>query len=218
VSRLHKLIMTALAAVIFASLMAAPAAAVRRVEVSTTEVLVLIRELRFTGEESGALISCDVTLHITLLRLIEKVRLSHAGSITAILTANPRSSLGGTTTCLGLRGLPVLYDSIRGTLPDITGATLWVGETTLEGRTRQGFLISLRIPFVGEVRCLYAGLIRVLLPENRPAGRTNIDETASRVSLAVDLRGSIACDRTGRLEDDGNLGVIRPTISILLLE
>jgi hypothetical protein len=215
---MHKLIMTALAAVILVSLMAAPAAAVRRVQVSTTAIRVSINDLRFGAEESGAVLSCDVTLHATLLRLIEKVRLSHAGSITAILTADPRSNLGGTTTCMGLRGLPVLYDSIRGTLPDITGAALWVGETTLEGRRGQGFLISLRIPFVGEVRCLYAGLILVLLLENRPASRTDIEERASRVSLVTDLRGSIACDRTGRLEDERRPGTISPPIEILLLE
>jgi hypothetical protein len=210
--------MTALAAVILASLMAAPASAVRRVQVSTTLILVSFNDLRFTGEESGALISCDVTLHISLLRLIEKVRLSHAGSITAISTADPRSNLGGTTACLPLVGMPVLYDSIRGILPDITGAALWVGETTLEGRRGQGFLITLRIPFVGEVRCLYAGLILVLVTNNRPATTVDVEERNSRVSLVTDLRGSIACDRTGRLEDERRPGTIRPSIEILLLE
>jgi hypothetical protein len=215
-SFLRKLIMTVLAAVIVGSLIAGPAAARNRIEVSTTAALISFRELRFNSN-LGTL-SCDVTLHVTLRRLITKLLLSLAGHITSILTANPRSSFGGTTACRGLAPLPVFYSAISGTLPErISGGSLYVGQRSPEGLELQGFLIRLRPLFtVPSAECLYAGLIRSIAIEN-PIRRLDIDEEDSRVTLLQDLRGGIECPETGNLANETD-GVVSPSITLRLLE
>jgi hypothetical protein len=85
-TRISKLILTVLAAVIALSLAAGSASSRTRVEVSTTASLVSGR-LTFTEEGRDRVIS-DITLHVTLLRLINKVLLEHVGDVTAVLTAN----------------------------------------------------------------------------------------------------------------------------------
>jgi hypothetical protein len=149
------LVAACLTATAVLALTTASAGARTRVEVSTTAILATGR-LTFTGTEFAEII-CDLTLHATTSRLINKVRGTLAGSITAILTANARSSIGGPTTCMALNNMFALYDSIRGSLPaNITGGSL-----TVTG----GFLISVSSIF-GRIGCLYQNTILATGGEN----------------------------------------------------
>jgi len=140
-------VVLALAAMVGVALMSSAATARLRIEVSMTATL-LTGRLVFTEPEGGLNWRCDLTLHITLLRLINKVRLEHLGDVTALLTANCRDSLGFRLQLRPLVPMAVGYESIQGMLPTISNVRLWI-------------LIALLLesgPFL-ERRCLYRDLV-----------------------------------------------------------
>jgi hypothetical protein len=206
-SQMHKtarLVMGALVAMLLLALAAGPASARTRVEVSTTATLINGR-LTFSAEPSEGFptIICDLTLHSTLLRLINKIRLEHAGDITAVLTANCRNSVGGRTTVRPLVPMSVQYERINGSLPaNITGGLLWV---------RSRFLIESE--FIGlRALCLYEGLVGAESVEN-PVRRFTL--LRRLVILLIDLRGSVSCPSLGSLQ--GTM-TVTPSVTIRLLE
>jgi hypothetical protein len=191
--------MTSLLATLLLSLGVSAAGARTRVEVSTTALL-LSGRLTFNPARLFAPdVISDVTLHVTLLRLINKVRLEHVGDITAVLTANCRSAFGA--TCTPLVPMRISYGFIQGTLPRITGILLFVSVLFL-------------IETAGQ-RCLYEGLVGVLSPENPARNFTPLPE-ADLVALKPELPLTTEdCPERGEL-----IGtfVANPLVTIRLLE
>jgi hypothetical protein len=168
------------------------ASARTRIEVSTTAHLVHGR-ITFT-ETEGAAQSCDITLHITANRLINKIRGELIGHVTSILTANATAF----STCTLLAPMLVVYDSERGVLPNPTGGTI---------RVRGGFLVS--NPFG---RCLYEGSIPGV-SETNPIRNYEVRSAVGDVRLLRNLGGS--CPEEARLT--GTM-TARPEVTIRLLE
>jgi hypothetical protein len=195
-------VVMALTAALVMALAAGASSARTRVEVSTTAALASGR-LTFTPANNIRII-CDVTLHITLLRLIEKRLLEHAGAITAILTANPRSDLGGTTRCAPLSGMTVHYGAIGGSLPRIDSVTLFV---------RSKFLIFLQDPFRTILaECLYEGLVGATGPN--PISELTPSE-GNQVPRIIRLRNDRNCPEEGELS---GTFTVTPTVTVRLLE
>jgi hypothetical protein len=145
-----KALIAAFTAALLLSIATGIAGARTRVEVSTTAVLISGRVDIVPNSEQFPIMFCDVTLHVTLLRLINKVRLEHIGDVTSILTAN-LGSIGGTPrACTFLPGMRVQYNSIMGSLPNIMGVLLWINTLVLIEIRRE--------PFVDDA-CLYGGLV-----------------------------------------------------------
>jgi hypothetical protein len=146
-------ILTVLLTGLLLSLAAGLAGARTRVEVNQTAILIMGR-VDIVPDEMFPIILCDITLHVTLLRLINKVRLEHIGEVTSILTANLGAigghGMGTPRRCLFLPGMRVQYNSISGTLPNITGILLWINTLVL---------IEISLPITGVSACLYAGLV-----------------------------------------------------------
>jgi len=204
VSKIAKLVGVVVAALLALSLAAATSSARVRVEVSTTATLISGRLTFAELPDSGFIpnIICEVTLHATLNRLIAKVRLTQAGGITAILTANCRNSFGGGATATPLAGMLVFYDSIRGTLPTITGGLLW---------TTSRFLVETSV-LGSEIRCLYAGLVGAESTANPVTSQTILP---NEIPLFEEHRGTRRCPERGQLR--GTLRV-SPEVTIRLLE
>jgi hypothetical protein len=200
--KIIKIIMLALAAVLLLSFASSTAGARVRIEVSTTAAL-LSGRLTFGGEGGTEVIS-DVTLHVTLLRLINKIRLEHVGDVTSVLVANCRTLIGAACAVIPLAPMRIGYGSIRGALPRIErGILLYV-------------LAAFLLEIGGVANCLYRGLIGAESPEN-PALfftilRNGIDDL---VPLWEDELSFVECDRRGTLA--GRLTAV-PLITIRLLE
>jgi hypothetical protein len=195
--KLTKLIWTALAAAMVLAVAVSPASALRRIEISTTAFLAHGR-ITFT-ETGGASQACDVTLHITANRLINKIRGELIGHVTSTLTANPTAF----TTCRPLSPMLVMYNSIAGSLPIIEqGGRLDV---------RGGFLIT--NPFF---RCLFSGTISGTSRTN-PVRTLEVSSAAGAISTEVrlELSGAGTCPAEGRLT--GTM-TSRPEVTIRLLE
>jgi len=210
-SRVAKLLLTFVTLCAALVVSAGGAAARNRLELSTTAILASTRELRFTAAGRGEII-CDVTLHITALsRLFNKVRGTLVGRVTAILTANAQTTIFGATEplCAGLVEPPmlVLYDSITGTLPTITGGRLIVSG---------GFLIGIRAPFLRLTLCLYRGEIPATSNRN-PITRLTV--TPTTVPLFEDglNRSGAACPSEGIMEQTQDFA-LTPELTLRLLE
>jgi hypothetical protein len=195
-----KLLTTAVAAALLFSLTTGTASARTRLEVSTTATL-LSGRLIFTGGETT--ITSDITLHVTLLRLINKIRLEHVGDVTAVLIAAIRCSR---EPCEIRWLVPVRigYGSIRGSLPtNIRGILVFIDAA---------FLLSM---FNGFSQCLYRGLVGAESPTN-PAATFMPLPGADLVPLwedTLDPFGSCPERWTFR-----SSLTARPTITIRLLE
>lgn len=195
--QISRLVAACLAATVVIALAAVPAAARARNEVSTTAILAS-GIMTFAPGEGLPEIICDVTFHATALRLINKVLGALVGSVTSILTANARSSSGSAPSCSALLPMRASYNSIFGTLPNISGFTLRVAGAFLIGVTA-GFRFG----------CLYANELVVRGPEN-PIRRWEVRESAP---LSRTLEGF--CPREGLLT--GTL-TVTPTLTVRLLE
>jgi hypothetical protein len=175
-------------------------AARERIEVSTTAYRSSGRLSFAPGppSEEGPRVECDVTLHFTTARLIDKVRGATAGSVSAILTANNSFS----DTCMALSPFLVQYESITGTLPTITG-----GRMIIEG----GFAIGASF---GLAQCLYETTVRATVRENP----FRVQEVSSSTrTVILEPRGNITgnCPFEGRM-----IGTMRttPTVTMILLQ
>jgi hypothetical protein len=202
--KMTTVIASALVTVLLLTLATTVASAIARLEVDTTAMLITGR-LTFDEEPAGELpqIICDVTLHSTLRRLINKVRLESAGAITAVLTANCRNSIGAVARATPLTGMTIHYDSIRGTLPTITGGLVWVQARFLMETTFLGLAIA----------CLYDGLVGSSSAEN-PVRRLTVLRTS--IPLSQELpESALACPENGTLQ--GPL-TVTPEVGITLLE
>jgi hypothetical protein len=197
-TRLNKLVLTALAAVVALSLAAGPAAARSRIEASTTAVL---NSGRLTFNSNIAQAICDVTLHATMRRLITKIAGEPVGDITAILTANARNSIGAAAACSGLAPMRIAYGSIRGTLPTITGGEL---------RVTGAFLVR-----IGNAGCLYTGTIGNISNENPIRTGTIEREPRQRLFRALEEEFFRRCPAEGELL--GEL-TFTPSVTLRLLE
>jgi hypothetical protein len=197
-----KIITAALAAALLLSLFASTASARRRLEVSTTATL-LSGRLTFTEPVRGDQVISDITLHVTLNRLINKIHLEHVGDITAVLTANVRCTR---EPCQVTPLVPMLvaYGSIRGSLPNnIRGILLLI-------------LVAFLLLIFFFARCLFRGLIGAESPTNPASVFTPLRGTADLIPLWEDrLDQSEECPERGILT--GSL-TARPTVTIRLLE
>lgn len=193
-AKLRKIIAVLITAIVGLSVVAGPAWSRTRIELSTTAVLMAGR-LTFTTEQAAVI--CDVTFHATLLRLINKVRLEHVGDVTAVLTANARSSIGGAATCGYLPPLRIGYGSISGTLPTITGG---------EFQFTVGVLVTCIFS-----ACLYLGSSPFRWNEN--GFRTLVLEGSPAPPLFTNLSGMcpLGYAYTGSM-------TVTPTVTVRLLE
>jgi hypothetical protein len=198
--KITKIITAALAAALLLSLFASTASARTRLEVSTTATLISGR-LIFTGGETT--ITSDVTLHVTLLRLINKIFLEHVGEITRVLIANTRCSREPCEV-IPLVPMDIGYGSIRGSLPtNIRGILLLI---------LAAFLLLIFNRFA---QCLFRGRIGAESPTN-PASVFTPLRGHDLVPLWEDeLDPFGTCPERGTLT--GTL-TARPTITIRLLE
>jgi hypothetical protein len=202
-SKNSKLVTAALATVLALALASVVASARARVEVSTTAIL-LSNRLTF-AEEGGISAISDLTLHATLLRLISKVNGSHAGDITAVLTANCRTNIGLSCKVRLLPPMGVSYHSITGTLPTIRSVLLSIELEFLW--EREAFL---------QYRCLYREVIAVGSRENPVRALTFLSAPANLAPLWEDrLDMSFDCPPRGELF---GTFTATPSVSIRLLE
>jgi len=192
----------ALAAMLVVALMSSAATARTRVEVSTTASL-LSGRLVFTEPGGGLNVRCEVTLHVTMLRLINKVRLEHVGDVTAVLTANCRDSFGFRAQARPLVPMAVTYETIIGRLPTIERVRLWIVSA---------FLLETG-PFL-ERRCLYRGLVMAESNGN-PAETFTPVERSNIVPLWEDILTRATCFTEGTFSETLRAN---PAISIRLLE
>jgi hypothetical protein len=202
--KINCLAVACLAAVAIVGFATAPASARTRLEVSTTTLLAAGRLTFFARSEGTTYeVICDVTLHGTTNRLISKVRGSLIGQVTSILTANARSPSGEAPSCMALTSLPMIgfYDSITGTLPNITGGSL---------RVSGGVLIGLRVSFV-RARCLYLGEL-LLASATNPVRTVQVELLAP---LSAELEPIGVCPSEGGVT--GTM-TVTPTVTIRLLE
>jgi len=193
-----RFIVAALAAFTMLAMIAGSASARNRIEVSPTTNELQAPRLTFAGTIN---VICDVTLNVTLLRLIVKRLGEHAGLITTGRADRCSDSFGGRPTVVVLPDMEITYSSITGTLPNgITGGTLLV---------TGGFEITLNI--LGSVReCLYFGRIGARAEEN-PIRRLGVETTRhGRIPLFADLRRN-NCPTSGDLR-----GEFRPRTAITL--
>jgi hypothetical protein len=190
-----------LAAVLLLSFATSTAGARVRIEVSTTAAL-LSGILTFFGE-GGVEMRSEVTLHVTLLRLINKVRLEHVGEVTSATFANCSSPFGS-CVLIPLVPMRLAFGSIRGTLPRIErGILLYI-------------LVAFLLLIANVARCLYRGLFGVESPEN-PARLFRILSNGidNLLPLWEDRLTFSGCER--RLTFAGTLTAV-PLITIRLLE
>jgi hypothetical protein len=120
----RRLALSLLGSALAVSLIAMPAMGDTRVEVSTTAFLLMSLPNGLTFTAGSTSIICDVTLHLTVRRLIAKIRDTLWGEVTAVLTANVRSSIGSMPSCAGLTPMFWQYERVGGTLPTITEVSL----------------------------------------------------------------------------------------------
>jgi hypothetical protein len=192
-----KFVMVGLIAALALSLAAGASSARTRLEVSTTAALIS-GILIFEQEGSSTTVTCELTLHATLRRLINKIRGELIGHVTAVLFLNCRSNFSSARV-VALVPLLIEFLSILGSLPNnIIGIFVLI---------RGGFLID------SFIRCLYFGTIPGEAREN-PMRSIRSDER-TRIPLSRDLGGFPACERNGRLR--GTLSV-SPGITVRLLE
>jgi len=203
-TKMRRFSLTLAAAMAIISLTASTGFARNRIEVTPAATL-LSGRLSFEEEpDSGGIIFdfvCDVTLHTIFSRLIAKVSLQQVGGVTATLAACRNPFAAGYLVSY-LPEMLVFYDSIRGTLPTITGSLLWLLtalliETEVIGRS---------------IRCLFRGLVGVENVEN-PVRIMRV--SAGSLPLRTDLGGAIAC--AAALRARGTLSVA-PEVTIRLLE
>jgi hypothetical protein len=189
---LNKLILAALAAVILVSLAVAPATARTRIEISTTTNRASGR-LTFQTAERTQEIICDVTLHATLRRLINKRHGEPVGLITAILTANARAAPNNPPIiCRGNAPMELLYGGILGSLPRPTGGILLTASNFDTG--------------VFGIRCNYRATIGATSNTN-PIRRATIDPNRIRSSTFGCPEGSLRGELT-----------FSPEVTMILLE
>jgi len=174
---MHKTAVLLLSLAIIA-LAGASANARNRLEVRETESL-LSGRVEFSPDNGGAAVTCDVTLHLTMSRLFDKIRGTLAGQITAILTANPGGMMASCQILSSL-SMPWVYEIIRGTLPTVTGGTF---------STRIGFLIT-----ASGIECLFLGTVFFIAREN-PIRR--IQAEGRRLPLELPL--SLGCSAEATL-------------------
>jgi hypothetical protein len=201
---LVKIMLAIASAAILLSLAAGTAGARTRIEISTTAILESAR-LTFQGE-NGVEMICDITLHSTLRRLINKIREEVVGLITAILTANIRGT-GNPRACTFLTGMEIKYGAILGSLPNgITGILFLI---------LLKFLIESEVLFVRSA-CLYEGLVSLLGALSRGVlSSLGFVEGRSGVALLRDLIGNGACPRSFAFRGAFTL---RPPLTVRLLE
>jgi hypothetical protein len=201
---LAKTTLTIASAAVLLSLAAGTSAARTRIEISTTATLAS-GILTFQGSDNIQII-CDVTLHATLRRLIDKIHQTVIGLITSILTANLRSNVGVPRACTVLPHMELKYGNILGSLPNnITGILLLIA-------TR--FLIEVEVLLM-RAACLYEGLISALGTLTRGVLARLEPSFGNSVSLLRDLLGNGACARTSELRGAVTL---RPSLTVRLLE
>jgi hypothetical protein len=191
--KIRKNIFVGVAALIALAASIGPASARTRIEVSTSAFLTHGR-ITFIDEGGATYQVCDITLHVTARRLINKVRGELIGHVTSILTANA----GAFTTCRGLVPMLVMYDSERGVLPNPTGGTI---------RFRGGWLFT--NPFG---RCLFEMSIPGTSGTN-PIRTLAVSSAVGDIRLLTNLGGS--CPE--ELSMSATM-TARPEVTIRLLE
>jgi hypothetical protein len=189
--------------VVALTLFSAVATALRSVQIREGEgraIRLTAREVKFTSPELFGNTRCDLTLEGTSRERIAKRVGAVAGTITRAPTANCRESVfGGGIEARVLVPITVAYNSILGTLPNITGVLL---------TGRGGFL--LRIPNVG-IECLYEGTIGILVSVTR--GVTGaIRFLEEPIPKLIALEGG-RCTATGNLEGSGTMTAL--TLSLV---
>ena len=196
--RLSKIVWAAFAVVAALSLAAGPAAARNRIEVSTTA---LLTSGRLTFNSALADVICDITLHSTRSRLIDKARGTVIGRVTAILTANARNNIGAAAACAGLP-IELIYDSITGSLPsNITGATI---------NAAGAFLLR-----VGNAGCLIRDVVKTISTEN-PIRRVSLEPSPRQLNTTtLEEEFFRRCPSQGEIV--GQLAV-SPEVTLRLLE
>jgi hypothetical protein len=172
-----------------------------RVEVSVTRIT--YKTVLSMTAGGTPVVDCSVTLLKVARRLSNKVRGAEVGTMEAD-TVNECRVFGGTARADMLTEAPfrVLYDSISGALPTITGARFSiVGGYLIEART-----------FIGNAACLYSGTIGVESTTN-PIRTFRILPNTQR--LVRDLGGSISCEATSEVAGTFTL---TPEVTARLLE
>jgi hypothetical protein len=191
----------ALAVAASLSLLAAPASSRTRIEVSTTAFRVVMSNITYSA---GAVeVICDLTLHSTLRRLFNKVRGELIGSVTSISAGNVRVNRGTNPTCALLPPLSIRYESIRGSLPIITGLLAGLEWRWLYGADETFWRVG----------CLYEGVMGFGSAENPIRSWALL--RPNTLGLVRDLTG-FGCEPT---TDQGVTNPrLSPEVSVRLLE
>jgi hypothetical protein len=213
-----KLVFAALAAVLALSFGAGTATALRSLSV-TGETTLTLNSRALTFRSTFVEVVCSVTMVKTISRVIPKTSGILMGAVTRIIIEIPtcRATGFGVERVNDIRVLGLetgaewrlIYKSILGTLPRITGAIVNI--------TRSHTLIDVQV-FGSSVKCLYDGEIEGLATLDA-TGKIVSLQTTGRENLRKNASSNGLCSETGSFVARGEEGKLvelsRTTITLI---
>jgi hypothetical protein len=149
--------------------------------------------LKLTSSGGELIVECPITITRTLVTVIPKRAGTTLGSITLVTPESPnatncRSSVGRLRSILileigGTEKYQLVFRSINGTLPSITGLNL----------TIRGLHIGFTIEFLGEMTCLYREETEVPVTEELDERQQLARATIGRNTLARTAESEALC-------------------------